>query len=35
MIFKELAMAAILFFKNGAKILQRQVFIAHIAFVKI
>ena len=28
MIFKQLAMAAILFFQNEAKILQRQVFIA-------
>ena len=28
MIFKQLAMAAILFFQNEAKILQRQVFVA-------
>ena len=28
MIFKQLAMAAILFFPNEAKLLQRQVFIA-------
>ena len=28
MIFKQLAMAAILFFQNDAKILHRQVFIA-------
>ena len=28
MIFKQLAMAAILFFQNEAKMLQRQVFIA-------
>ena len=29
MIFEQLSMAAILFFKNEAKILQRKVFIGH------